>query len=76
MAHRVNVMLDNKLWEELKQVPTGERSRVVNDAIAEWLKARRRAGVAHKMDALRARMPTVSAREIAAWLREDRMRAR
>ena len=76
MAHRVNVMLDNELWEELKQVPTGERSRVVNDAIAEWLKARRRAGAARKMDALRARMPAVSAREIAAWLREDRMRAR
>lgn len=76
MAHRVNVMLDNELWEELKQVPTGERSRVVNDAIAEWLKARRRAGIARKMDALRARMPRVAAEEIAAWLREDRVRAR
>ena len=76
MAHRVNVMLDNELWEELRQVPTGERSRVVNNAIAEWLKARRRAGVARKMDALRARMPRVAAEEIAAWLREDRVRAR
>jgi hypothetical protein len=76
MAHRVNVMLDNELWEELRQVPTGERSRVVNDAIAEWLKARRRAGIARKMDALRARMPRVAAEEIAAWLREDRVRAR
>lgn len=76
MAHRVNVMLDNELWEELRQVPTGERSRVVNNAIAEWLKARRRAGIARKMDALRARMPRVAAEEIAAWLREDRVRAR
>ena len=76
MAHRVNVMLDNELWEELRQVPTGERSRVVNDAIAEWLKARRRAGIARKMDALRARMPRVATEEIAAWLREDRVRAR
>ena len=76
MAHRVNVMLDNKLWEELKQVPTGERSRVVNDAIAEWLKARRRAGVARKMDALRARMPTVSARRSPLGCVEDRVRAR
>ena len=72
MAHRVNIMLDDGLWKDLKQVPAGERSRVVNEAIAGWLKARRRAGAAHKMDALRARMPAVSVKEIAAWLREDR----
>jgi hypothetical protein len=76
MAHRVNVMLDDELWKELKQVPPGERSRVVNRAIAEWLKARRRTSVARKMDALRGTMPAVSAAEIATWLREDRERGR
>jgi hypothetical protein len=76
MAHRVNIMLEDGLWKDLKQVPAGERSRVVNDAIAGWLKVRRRAGAARKMDALRARMPAVSVKEIAAWLREDRSRPR
>ncbi|MGH8507497.1 MAG: hypothetical protein ACREVH_02085 [Gammaproteobacteria bacterium] len=76
MAHRVNIMLEDGLWKNLKQVPAGERSRVVNEAIADWLKARRRAGVARKMDALRARMPVMSVQELATWLREDRARPR
>lgn len=76
MAHRVNVMLDDNIWKELKQVPAGERSRVVNAAILDWLKTRRRTSAAGKMDALRARMPAVSTKEIVDWLRVDRERTR
>ena len=64
------------IWKQLKQVPASERSRVTNAAIFGWLKTRRRASIAGKMDALRARMPAVSAKEIADWLRLDRERTR
>lgn len=76
MAHRVNIMLDDHIWKELKQVPAGDRSRVVNAAIFDWLKTRQRISIAGKMDALRARIPTVSSREITDWLRVDRERTR
>ena len=76
MAHRVNIMIDDQLWKELKRVPAGERSRAVNSAIAEWLKARRRVGVARRMDTLRAHIPAVSTRDLSVWLREERARAR
>ncbi len=76
MAHRVNFMLEDSVWQALKQVGKGERSKVVNNAIAEWLKKHKRLGAARKMDALRATMPAVSAKDLAAWVREDRERAR
>ena len=72
MAHRVNIMLDNTVWGTLKKVPAGERSKIVNAAVAEWFKSRRRQIAARKMDALREAMPVVSTQEIVAWLRRDR----
>ena len=60
------------MWKKLKQVLAGEHSRVINIAIFDWLKTWRRTSVVSKMDTLRARMPTVSAQEIADWLRLDR----
>lgn len=74
MAHRVNVMIDDEIWKEFQKVPSGERSRVVNRAIADWIKNRRRRSAARSMDALRAAMPAVSSSEIVTWLREDRER--
>ncbi len=38
MAHRVNFTLEDSVCQALKQVDKGERSKVVNSAIAEWLK--------------------------------------
>ena len=72
MAHRVNIMLDDTIWETLKKVPSGERSSVVNAAIAEWFKARRRQAAARRMDVLRKAMPVVSTREIVNWIRQER----
>ncbi|HLQ26241.1 MAG TPA: hypothetical protein VK138_10225 [Acidiferrobacterales bacterium] len=76
MAHRVNFMLEDSVWQALKQVDKGERSKVVNNAIAEWLKKHKRLSAARKMDALRATMPAVSTKDIVTWVREDRERAR
>jgi hypothetical protein len=76
MAHRVNFMLNDSVWQALKQVGKGERSKVVNNAIAEWFKKHNRLAAARKMDALRATMPAVSAKDTAAWIRADRERTR
>lgn len=72
MVHRVNIMLDNAVWGALKKIPAGERSKIVNAAVAEWFKSRRRQIAARKMDALRETMPVVSTPEIVAWLRRER----
>ena len=76
MAHRVNIMLDDTAWKVLKRVPRGERSRVVNAAITEWLKGRKRLVAARRMDALRKGMPSVATADVVAWVRADRERAR
>ncbi len=42
MSHRVNVMLEDDVWEQLREVPQGDRSRLINEAISETLLRRRR----------------------------------
>lgn len=76
MAHRVNVMLDDAVWEVLKRVPRGERSQLVNTAVAEWLRGRKRMEAVRRMDALRKEMPTVATEDLVAWIRADRERTR
>lgn len=76
MAHRVNFMLDDSVWRALKQVDKGERSRVVNHALSEWLRRHKRRNAVRKMDELRAVLPPVSVADIAAWVREEREHAR
>jgi len=74
MAHRINILIDDMVWPDLAGVPKGERSRVVNHALAEWFQVRRRARAARQMDVLRSQMPQVSTEEIVSWVREDRDR--
>lgn len=74
MTHRVNVMLDDATWEALRRVPRGDRSRVVNAAIIEWFRSRRRASAARRMDELRAEVPRVTTQELVDWIRRDRER--
>lgn len=74
MAHRINILIDDTVWPDLAGVPKGERSRVVNHALAEWFQVRRRERAARQMDMLRSQMPQVSTEEIVSWVREDRDR--
>lgn len=37
MSVRANVIFDDEIWSELQKQPRGERSRLVNDAVAAWL---------------------------------------
>lgn len=53
MSVRANVMLDNGVWEQLKQFPKGERSRAINQALGEWLQGRDRRAAMAEMDRFR-----------------------
>lgn len=37
MSVRANVIFDDEIWNELQKQPRGERSRLVNEAVAAWL---------------------------------------
>lgn len=65
-------MIDDDTWRWLEKVPSGERSRTVNEALRMWAKRRRRRDAAGEMDALRAQLPKVSTAEVVRWIREDR----
>ena len=71
-SRRINIMIDEDTWGFLGRVPSGERSRAINEALREWVTRRRRKDAAREMDALRASMPKVSSDEVANWIREDR----
>jgi len=76
MAHRINILIDDGVWAELKGVPRKERGQVINRALREWFQARRRVAAARRMDQLRDRMAPVSTDEIVGWVRSDRERSR
>lgn len=65
-------MIDDDTWRMLEKVPSGERSRTINEALRIWAKRRRRRDAVAEMDALRAVLPKVSSAEVARWIREDR----
>lgn len=49
MSHRINVMIDDQIWEALQQIPKGERRQVINESLAEWLIRQRRQCLLHEM---------------------------
>ncbi len=65
-------MIDDETWQLLEKIPSGERSRTVNEALHVWAKRHRRRDAAIKMDALRTKLPKVSTTEVVRWIREDR----
>lgn len=76
MSYRVNVILEDQVWESLKTVPRGERSKLINQAIADRLLMRRRAQVAKEMDELRSKLPTLDSQETLDLIRSDRRRTK
>jgi metal-responsive CopG/Arc/MetJ family transcriptional regulator len=71
MSHRINVMLDDEVWESLSQLPKGERSRFINQALQETLLRQRREEAFARIEELRKQMEPLgmSAEE---WIRRDR----
>jgi hypothetical protein len=74
MAYRVNIMLEDTTWNALQNVPKGERSRVVNTAILDWLRSRRRAQAIKRLAQARKQLPPISTEQIVDMLRADRGR--
>jgi metal-responsive CopG/Arc/MetJ family transcriptional regulator len=71
MSHRVNVIFDDNVWEQLEEIPKGERSKLINEAVSETLLRRKRQ---EAFDRIRARaagkekLPGTT----EEWVREDR----
>ena len=74
MTHRINIIVHDDVWSFLRDVPQGQRSRTINNAIREWVRRRRRADAVEDMDRLRNATGNgaVTAAEIIRWIREDR----
>ena len=72
MSKRINVMIDDDTWSLLEKIPSGERSRTINEALRIWSTRRRRRDAADEMDALRTQLPKVSTAEVVRWVREER----
>lgn len=74
MVHRINIVLDDIAWLALKEVPKGERSRLIGQAIKKMAEAQQRLQSAKTMDALRRKLPTLSTENIVEQIRKDRQR--
>ena len=74
MTHRINIIVHDDVWGFLRDVPQGQRSRTINDALRAWVRRRRRLDAVADMDRLRnaAGAQAVTAEEVARWVREDR----
>jgi hypothetical protein len=75
MSNRVNIVLDDEVWESLQLVPKGERSKVINQALSAWIVRSRRSSAIQRMDELRSKMKPVRG-SAEQWMREDRRRHR
>ncbi|HEC26987.1 MAG TPA: hypothetical protein ENI67_06230 [Gammaproteobacteria bacterium] len=75
MAHRLNIMLDDAVWESLQQLPKGARSRYISRAVEERLRREQRQKAAAEMDALRDNLPPLGDDiDVVEMLRKDRAR--
>lgn len=76
MSRRINVVLSDEMHRELvRQVTRGERSRVLEEALREYLRRRKRLAAFRHLETLREKAPSVSMRAVVAQLRRDRGRA-
>ena len=75
MSHRISITVNDDTWGFLKEIPQGERSRTISQALREWVRRRRLDAVA-EMDRLRsdAKAKSVTSAETVRWIREERER--
>ena len=74
-ARKLNFMIENNIADDLeKLVPSGQRSKIVSQAIANELTLQRRKNVTAKLIGLRSHMPKVSAAKLQSDLVQDRNR--
>lgn len=51
MSYRINVLIDDQRWEDLRQIPKGERSLLINESLAARLKQKKRERLLEEMQA-------------------------
>lgn len=74
-ARKLNFMIENNIADELeKLVPSGQRSKLVSQAIGNELTLQRRKNITAKLIGLCAQLPTMSAVKLQSDLVEDRNR--
>jgi hypothetical protein len=74
-ARKLNFMIDNDIADELeKLVPSGQRSKVVSQAIGNELALQRRKSITSKLLELRSQLPKISVEKLQTDLAEDRNR--
>jgi Arc/MetJ-type ribon-helix-helix transcriptional regulator len=70
---KVNFLLDESLERKMKAlIPTGERSRVINEALRKELLRIKRERATERLMNLRVKGPKVSTRQIVEVLRRER----
>lgn len=71
MPHRINIVLDDVVWAQLREIPQGERSKTINESLAETLARRRRIEAFAR---IREKSKTQEPLEMTAeeWTRQDR----
>ena len=74
-ARKLNFMIDNDIADELERlIPSGRRSKLVSQAIANELGLQRRKSITARLMELRMHLPEISAEKLRSDLLEDRNR--
>ena len=71
MSHRIQITLDDPMWEFLQTIPKGERSNLLKQAVSDELIRRRRRQAADDMDEIRKNLKPLPG-SLEQWLREER----
>ena len=74
MTRRINIIVHDDVWSFLRDIPQGQRSRTINEALRAWVRRRRRLDAVADMDRLRnaTGAKAVTTEEVVRWVREDR----
>ena len=74
-TRKLNFMIDNDVADDLeKYVPSGQRSKVVTQAIARELALQRRRNITDRLLELRMKSPKIDGKKLLSELAEDRKR--
>lgn len=69
---RINIIFPSEIAEKLRQVPAGNRSRLVATATEKVLVEKSKANLYERLLELRKRSKILPAGTIEKWVREDR----
>jgi hypothetical protein len=74
-SRKLNFMIDNDVADELeKYVPSGQRSKIVTQAIIHELALQRRKSITNSLLRLRSQSPKTTGKKLRAELAFDRQR--